>query len=209
MDIKLLKKIRFIILLLLLAALFVWGIEKKLVFPKVDKAENNIQTSQENIISEEDKLNELGLEKVYVSYVIDGDTFVLSDDRKVRLVGVNCPEDTSTKEVLGDIATRYTTDMILNKYVYLEKDTSETDKYGRLLRNVWIEIPNDFSNNELINKSLNTLLVKKGLAKPMTILPDSKYSISFNNIAKESKDSKQGMWAFDKINGTTSGDEIN
>jgi len=42
-------------------------------------------------------------------------------------------------EFYGIEAKEKNEELVLDKYVELEKDMSETDKYGRLLRYVWIE----------------------------------------------------------------------
>ncbi|MEA2016532.1 MAG: thermonuclease family protein [Actinomycetota bacterium] len=71
-----------------------------------------------------------------VSYrVIDGDTIELENGDIVRYIGINTPE---TDEFYGDIATSKNSDLVLNKTLRLEKDVSETDKYGRLLRYVYV-----------------------------------------------------------------------
>lgn len=193
---------------LLLVALILWGIDNSNISLNFFKKSTAVtQTTAKETVSEETKLQKLGFEKVLVSRVIDGDTFVLSDDRKVRLIGVNCPEDTTTKELCGDVATSFTKDQVENKYVYLEKDSSDTDKYGRLLRNVWLQIPSEINESEFANKSLCAILIEKGLAKPMTISPDTKYSGIFKSLAKKAKDSGKGMWTLSK-EGTTRGDNI-
>lgn len=44
--------------------------------------------------------------------------------------------------------------MILDKEVRLEKDVSETDKYGRLLRYVWVDFLEEevFVNKEIVKE---------------------------------------------------------
>jgi len=80
--------------------------------------------------------------------VIDGDTFELATNDKVRLICVDTPE-------LGDVGSYEAKDflefLILNKEVRLEKDISETDKYGRLLRYVYV---NESSGEIFVNKEI-------------------------------------------------------
>ena len=52
------------------------------------------------------------LELVTVIEVIDGDTFVVSDGRRVRLVGVDTPESFKRIEKYGIQAKKYTTEKI-------------------------------------------------------------------------------------------------
>ncbi len=112
------------------------------------------------------------LEKVYVVRVIDGDTIVVkrqnSKNEKIRFIGVNTPEigQKGYKQ-----ATDFTKDLLLKKTVYLEKDVSNRDKYGRLLRYVWLENKTD----DYQNKTINHLLKTNGLAKDMWMKPNLKY----------------------------------
>lgn len=57
-----------------------------------------------------------------------------------------------------------------DKYVYLQKDVSDRDRYGRLLRYVWLERPssNNPSNDEIKSKMFNAILVKEGYGKIAT-----------------------------------------
>ena len=46
--------------------------------------------------------------KVTIQRVVDGDTFELSTGEKVRIIGVNTPESTTTTELYGKEASNYT-----------------------------------------------------------------------------------------------------
>lgn len=87
------------------------------------------------------KVNDLGLVEATVSRIIDGDTIELSDGSKVRLVGVNTPESTNRTEEYGKEASNYTSSILEGKKVWLQKDVSDADRYNRLLRIVWLDIP--------------------------------------------------------------------
>lgn len=88
--------------------------------------------------------------------VIDGDTFELATKDKVRLICVDTPE-------LGDAGSYEAKDflesLVLDKEVRLEKDISETDKYGRLLRYVWVNKSNKeiFVNKEIVKEGYGTV----------------------------------------------------
>lgn len=80
-----------------------------------------------------------------VDRVIDGDTirvFVGEKSESVRLIGVDAPESTSKtdKECYGPESTQFLKKIISNGRVRLEYDETqgERDKYGRLLRYVWL-----------------------------------------------------------------------
>jgi micrococcal nuclease len=85
-----------------------------------------------------------------VTDVIDGDTIDVQIGQvgyRVRYVGVNTPErDESCYSQAAD-ANR---DLIEGQTVRLVKDTSNTDRYGRLLRYVYVG--NTFVNRQLVNQ---------------------------------------------------------
>lgn len=88
---------------------------------------------------------------IYVSKVIDGDTFEMSDNTIIRLLCVDTPE--RGKSGYSE-AKDFLEDMILNKEVRLEKDMSEEDEYGRLLRYVYVNISNIemFVNKQIVQE---------------------------------------------------------
>jgi micrococcal nuclease len=96
--------------------------------------------------------NSLGQIKGKVIAVHDGDTFtLLTDDSntiKVRLHAVDCPE---LKQDYGDSAKIFTTNMILDKHVEVERIV--LDKYRRTVGLVYID-----------SVILNEELIKAGLA---------------------------------------------
>ncbi|MEH7386857.1 thermonuclease family protein [Bacillus sp. JJ1521] len=164
------------------------------------KAEEEAKKQQEQLAAN------MALEAVTVSRVVDGDTVELSDGRKVRLIGVNTPESTNKHEEYGKEASNYTTTKLEGKQVWIQKDVSETDRYQRYLRIIWLSIPTDDMNeSEIRSKMFNADLVINGYAEPSTYPPDVKYSEYFVKFAREARDSKMGLWAFG-VNGTTKGD---
>lgn len=87
----------------------------------------------------------------YVIRVIDGDTFEIYSGEKVRLICV----DTAEKGEGGyEEAAEFLEGLVLDKEVRMEKDVSETDKYGRLLRYVWVDssVGEIFVNKEIVQE---------------------------------------------------------
>lgn len=124
-----------------------------------------------------------------VDYVIDGDTVdvvVDGSERRVRLAGIDAPESASHDESLntpeGALATDYVRGLLpVGRTVYLQKDQSETDKYGRLVRYMWLEIPQDPANpDEVRAKMVNSIIVDAGYAKAYRYWPDIAYADRFN-----------------------------
>ncbi|MFK9095025.1 thermonuclease family protein [Bacillus salipaludis] len=180
--------------------------EKRLAEEKA-KAEKEEQEKQAAAQSSQEELaKSMGLELITVGRVVDGDTIVASDGRKIRLIGVNTPESTTRHEEYGKEASNYTTSKLNGKQVWIQKDVSETDRYSRLLRIVWLSVPtNDMDENEIRAKMYNTDLVLNGYAEPSTYPPDVKYSEYFVKFAREAREANKGLWAFGE-QGTTKGD---
>jgi micrococcal nuclease len=125
-------------------------------------------------------------EKAHVSWVADGDTIKLSDGRLVRYIGINTPEVANpyTKaECFGKEAKKANDKLVGGKNVTLEKDISETDKYGRLLRYVYID-----------GQMVNELLAQNGYAKIEVIPPDKRYAELFRQNIHEAKQAHRGLW---------------
>ena len=86
-----------------------------------------------------------GLVAALVVNMVDGDTIdvlVEGQEFRVRYIGVNTPETvhpTKGEEPYGKEASDFNRQLVLGQTVYLEKDMSETDRFGRLLRYVWLE----------------------------------------------------------------------
>ena len=119
--------------------------------------------------------------KVYCDRVVDGDTIVVLMDgkkEKVRMIGIDTPEsvhpDKSRNTPMGKIASKYTKDNLEGKYVTLETDVQERDKYGRILAYVYLD-----------DKMFNKTLLEEGLAELMTIPPNVKYVDDFKKIEAE------------------------
>lgn len=137
-------------------------------------------------------------EEAMVKRVVDGDTIVVNidgyGDVTVRMIGINTPESVASEEYLekkgttnseeGKAASEYTKELLDDvDIVYLQKDTSETDQYDRLLRYVWLEVPdNSFSMQEISDKMVNAILVKEGYAEAVYYAPDGMYSAYFDAL---------------------------
>lgn len=135
-----------------------------------------------------------------VARVIDGDTIVLDSGEKVRMILVDTPETKHTKkgvEFYGREASAFTKKALEGKTVYLQKDVSEVDRYGRLLRYVWTARPssNDPSNAEVKDKCFNAALLLGGYAKLSTFPPDVKYVDLFRSLERQARNNNAGLWA--------------
>jgi micrococcal nuclease len=127
-----------------------------------------------------------------VTSVVDGDTIhVLIDGKKetVRLILVDTPETkhpTKPIEPFGPEASQFTKDLLEGKEVKLEQDVSITDRYGRLLKYVWLD-------DHLVNE----ILLEKGLGRVAVFPPDVKYVEAFRAVQKRAQDAHLGIWSLE------------
>jgi micrococcal nuclease len=115
--------------------------------------------------------------------VIDGDTIEIAGGAHVRYIGMDTPEIYPEVEFYGPEAKAKNIELVEGKLVTLEKDVSETDKYGRLLRYVYVD--GVFVNGEL---------VRLGYAEAVSYPPDTRYQWQLEQLEKEAKAAKLGIW---------------
>jgi micrococcal nuclease len=142
---------------------------------------------------------------VFVPRVIDGDTIVVETvdsmtgipgrQETVRYIGMDTPETVDPNksvECYGHEASERNKELVAGKYVRLEKDVTDRDKYGRLLRFVYAiaSSSTDFS----ATTSVNIELVKEGYARVFTIPPNTEYKNELDTAAAEAKAAKIGFW---------------
>lgn len=120
--------------------------------------------------------------EVVVARVIDGDTVELENGQRVRYIGMDTPE-LENEACWAQKASLRNSELVLGKAVRLEKDVSETDRYGRLLRYVWI-------GEEMVNE----VLVREGLAVVSTYPPDVKYQERLLAAEREAGEKGRGVW---------------
>ena len=173
-------------------------------------AEATVQPAEEpdtgtNNASIEDKPEQIPSNDKYVPAKVvkhvDGDTVYVrlpdGTEHSIRFIGINCPESTTKHEPYGTEASNYTKEQLLGKTIYLEKDVSETDKYGRLMRYIWLEPPKENSESEIRSKMFNAILVLNGYAQAATYQPDSKYSEFFVKFTEEARQQNKGLWGLE------------
>lgn len=114
--------------------------------------------------------------------VIDGDTIVLETGETVRYIGIDTPE--TKGDCFAVESTNKNKELVLGKEVKLEKDVSETDRYKRLLRYVYID-----------DIFVNDYLVREGYAKVSTYPPDVKYQGQFLESEKYARENGLGLWS--------------
>lgn len=129
-----------------------------------------------------------------ISRIIDGDTVETEDGNKIRYIGIDTPETkhpVKKVQCFGKEAALKNKELVEGRYVRLEKDVSETDRYGRLLRYVRV-----FDSPEASGEGMfvNEYLVRQGYAYAATFPPDVKYAEVFKNAQDEARESQRGLW---------------
>lgn len=126
--------------------------------------------------------------------VMDGDTIrVIVDgvEERVRYIGIDTPElnvsSTATPDPYAEAATAANARLVSGARVVLEKDVSERDRYGRLLRDVWIE-------NDGVWELVNLALVSEGFAQVSTYPPDVKYADALLAAQADARAEGRGLW---------------
>ena len=121
-----------------------------------------------------------------VSKVVDGDTITMSNGEKIRLIQIDTPE-LASKECYGSQAKVELTKLLSQaSEVSLTSDPNldQADKYGRLLRYVFIG-----------NTNLNLKLIEIGAAAPYFYRGEKGiYAAQFLKAAQTAQKRKLGMW---------------
>ncbi len=154
--------------------------------PKEDTSERNGSTQE---VEEIQEVIGVSGEKAKVARVIDGDTVVLDDGRTVRYIGIDTPEITGGEECFSREAKNQNEELVLGKNVILEKDVSETDRYNRLLRYVYVNSP-DMGQDIFVNE----YLVREGYATVSTFPPDVKNQQRFMEAERKAREENKGLW---------------
>ncbi|WP_408895351.1 stalk domain-containing protein [Paenibacillus taichungensis] len=137
-------------------------------------------------------ISSIPLEKVKVTRVKDGDTFIgrytdgtIAGKQAVfRLIGVDTPETLNGPvQFYGPEASKYTKEQLTGKTVYISRDQTD-DPYGRVLAYVYLEDGIFF----------NAALVSNGFARSMAIEPNTRWEELFDQLESRAKEENKGMW---------------
>ena len=123
-----------------------------------------------------------------VKRVVDGDTLLLADGQRVRLIGIDTPETKrpdSPVEPLGPEASQFTTSLVGEGQVRLEFDRERLDQYHRLL--AYVYLPD--------GRLLNEEIIRAGFSEAETHYPfrnDMKQR--FRAAEEEARAEGRGLW---------------
>jgi len=120
-----------------------------------------------------------------VTNIVDGDTIDVTINQqtyRVRYILINTPE---TGQTYFTEATEANRQLVAGKTVYLVKDVNETDRYGRLLRYVYL------ADGTFVNREL----VRLGFAALATFPPDVSKETEIRAAQQEAVAAGRGLWA--------------
>jgi len=124
---------------------------------------------------------------VEVTRVVDGDTIIISGERKVRLLGINAPE---AGDCFYEESKDALTELIEGEYVELKKDVSGMDNFGRLLRYVFLPSGNEYTDDMFVND----YLLREGYADVEPASQDRVYRSLFTSSRNQAVTDRSGMW---------------
>jgi len=127
-------------------------------------------------------------ESARVRAVTDGDTVVLADGRRVRLVGINAPEtshDGRPAEPLAVAARERLAALVAGRTVQLEFGAERQDRYGRTLAHLWLP------DGRLVQDDLLT----RGLAVAIAVPPNLRHLERYLAAEAGARAAGRGVWS--------------
>jgi micrococcal nuclease len=123
--------------------------------------------------------------------VVDGDTIVLkvqNQTETVRLIGIDTPETVHPNkpiECFGPEASEFTKAALTKgSTVKLMRDVEPRDRFQRLLVYLYL------ADGTLFNE----LLIDRGLARTLTIEPNTALALRFASHEAQARDRRVGLW---------------
>ena len=128
-----------------------------------------------------------GNETATVRYVLDGDTVILTDERHVRLIGINAPElghDGQPDQPLAAAARDRLRALVEGQSVRLAFEDERRDRYGRWLAHLMLAD----------GRSVESFLIKEGLAFMVAVPPNVREVTTLQAIETEARRARRGLW---------------
>ena len=125
---------------------------------------------------------------VRVDYVIDGDTVILNDNRKVRLIGINAPEQESGNRAAQPFAMEARLalqQLVMEREMRLIEGIDAVDRYGRTLAYLELEDGTDVQESMLV----------RGYAAFVAISPNSERILRYIKAEQVARTQSLGIWS--------------
>jgi len=126
-----------------------------------------------------------GLPTFIATTVVDGNTIILDDKIRVRLVGIKAP---GKDEDMGTEAADFLKKMIEKKEVYFQRDEKNPkDSFGRMLGIIYLD-----------KKNVNIEMIRAGMVHIYPITPSIVGYSDWQAFEDEAREAKRGLWAGEK-----------
>jgi len=125
----------------------------------------------------------------FVTRVVDGDTIearIGGRSEDIRYIGVDTPETVkpgTPVQCFGPRASRFDHRLVERHRVRLVFGVERRDAYGRLLAYVWLG-----------RRFVNAALVRRGLARTLTIAPNDRFAPLFRRLELRAARAGRGLW---------------
>jgi micrococcal nuclease len=133
----------------------------------------------------------------HVTHVVDGDTIDVrmadGDEETVRYIGIDTPETVKPDTPVqcgGPKAHAVNEQLVGGRTVILRFDAERRDVYGRLL--AYVYLPRRESGGHAL--FVNAELVRRGLARTLTIPPNDSFASLFARLAARAGAESRGLW---------------
>ena len=121
-----------------------------------------------------------------LKYIVDGDTLVLTDERKVRVLGVNTPEIRPTAQPKALAAKQAAKSLLpANTKFWIYPGVEATDHHGRALAHVVTQNGTNLAEHLLSN----------GLAASSAVHPNIRCAEHYQQIEMQARGKKLGLWS--------------
>lgn len=130
--------------------------------------------------------------------VLDGDTIRIADhffQNTVRLIGIDTPEVYGKVQPFGPEASAFTKQLLTSQHVWVELDSLQHDRYGRMLAYVYLESDEgDWTSEGRHFIQANLEIIKSGLAKCLPIAPNIRYKDLYEEAEHDAQEKKLNLW---------------
>lgn len=124
---------------------------------------------------------------VRVRRAIDGDTLILADNTRLRLIGLDAPEmgrEGRADKPWARAARQRLADLVGGRVVACELDEERHDRYGRLLGYLFWQ-----------GRFINEVILEEGLAHVFIVGPSTRYAERLIAAERRARAAGRGLWA--------------
>lgn len=138
---------------------------------------------------------EAAVQTAVVRKALDGDTIELASGERVRYLGIDTPELYHRQgrewvvrpEPYAEAAWAFNRRAVEGRIVRLEFDAERRDRFHRSLAYVYQG-----------ERFINAELVVHGLARPLTISPNTRFAGLFARLAQNARAAHRGLWGMER-----------